>query len=317
MSNWLPSLNSLRAFETTARKKSYRKAAEELGVTTAAVKQLVEKLEQSIGDKLFLGRGQNLTITPIGEIGLEELSISFKQIERTVNRMRSFEKNQRLVITCEPSFASAWLVPKLNKFKEIHPNIEVLIDSSPKIVSLSDESVDIAIRFGVNDYSSNLIVKRLYQEYLAPYCSPSLVIKNIKSFEEIERFPLLRWDTSQFNWSNNTRRWMEWENWIKYAKQNQNLNLKYGSKFTDYNLALQCAIAGQGFILGSTPVLKGIIEEGLLVDPFNLSIKTDLGYDVVVTKKSYSKIEVQNFIEWISNEKESQNQALTLDLVGS
>jgi len=317
MSNWLPSLNSLRAFETTARKKSYRKAAEELGVTTAAVKQLVEKLEQSIGEKLFLGRGQNLTITPIGEIGLEELSISFKQIERTVNRMRSFEKNQRLVITCEPSFASAWLVPKLNKFKEIHPNIEVLIDSSPKIVSLSDGSVDIAIRFGVNDYSSNLIVKRLYQEYLAPYCSPSLVTKNIKNFEEIERFPLLRWDTSQFNWSNNTRRWMEWENWIKYAKQNQNLNLKYGSKFTDYNLALQCAIAGQGFILGSTPVLKGIIEEGLLVDPFNLSIKTDLGYDVVVTKKSYSKIEVQNFIEWISNEKESQNQALTLDLVGS
>lgn len=307
MSNWLPSLNSLRAFETTARKKSYRKAAEELGVTTAAVKQLVEKLEQSIGEKLFLGRGQNLTITPIGEIGLEELSISFKQIERTVNRMRSFEKNQRLVITCEPSFASAWLVPKLNKFKEVHPNIEVLIDSSPKIVSLSDGSVDIAIRFGINDYSSNLIVKRLYQEYLAPYCSPSLVSKNIKSFEEIERFPLLRWDTSQFNWSNNTRRWMEWENWIKYAKQNQNLNLKYGSKFTDYNLALQCAIAGQGFILGSTPVLKSIIEKGLLVDPFNLSIKTDLGYDVVVTKKSHSKIEVQNFIEWISNEKESMN----------
>jgi LysR family glycine cleavage system transcriptional activator len=221
--------------------------------------------------------------------------------------MRSFEKNQRLVITCEPSFASAWLVPKLNKFKEVHPNIEVLIDSSPKIVSLSDGSVDIAIRFGINDYSSNLIVRRLYQEYLAPYCSPSLVNKNIKNFEEIERFPLLRWDTSQFNWSNNTRRWMEWENWIKYAKQNQNLNLKYGSKFTDYNLALQCAIAGQGFILGSTPVLKGIIEKGLLVDPFNLSIKTDLGYDVVVTKKSYSKIEVQNFIEWISNEKESLN----------
>ena len=307
MSNWLPSLNSLRAFETTARKKSYRKAAEELGVTTAAVKQLVEKLEQSIGEKLFLGRGQNLTITPIGEIGLEELSISFKQIERTVNRMRSFEKNQRLVITCEPSFASAWLVPKLNKFKEARPNIEVLIDSSPKIVSLSDGSVDIAIRFGINDYNSNLIVKRLYQEYLAPYCSPSLVTKNIKNFEEIERFPLLRWDTSQFNWSNNTRKWMEWENWIKYAKQNQNLNLKYSSKFTDYNLALQCAIAGQGFILGSTPVLKGIIEKGLLVDPFNLSIKTDLGYDVVVTKKSYSKIEVQNFIEWISDEKESLN----------
>ena len=307
MTNWLPSLNALRAFEATARKKSYRKAAEELGVTTAAVKQLVEKLEHAIGDKLFLGRGQNLTITPIGEIGLEELSLSFKQIERTVSKMRSYEKNHRLVITCEPSFASAWLVPKLYKFKDLYPNIEVLIDSSPKIVSLTDGSVDIAIRFGVIDHNSNLIVKKLYKEYLAPYCSPSLLKKNINNFEQIEKFPLLRWDTSQFNWSNNTRRWMEWENWIKYAKQNHQLNLKYGPKFTDYNLALQCAIAGQGFILGSTPVLKEIIDKGLLIDPFNLSIETDLGYDIVVTKNSYEKNEVKNFIEWILVEKEKSN----------
>ena len=123
MSNWLPSLNALRAFEVTARKKSYRKAAEELGVTTAAVKQLVEKLENLLGEKLFLGRGQNLKITSVGEIGLEELNISFKQIERTVNRMKSYKNKNRLVITCEPSFASAWLVPRLNKFKTLNPSM--------------------------------------------------------------------------------------------------------------------------------------------------------------------------------------------------
>ena len=67
------------------------------------------------GEKLFLGRGQNLKITSVGEIGLEELNVSFKQIERTVNRMKSYKNKNRLVITCEPSFASAWLVPRLNK----------------------------------------------------------------------------------------------------------------------------------------------------------------------------------------------------------
>lgn len=307
MSNWLPSLNALRAFEATARKKSYRKAAEELGVTTAAVKQLVEKLENLLGEKLFLGRGQNLKITSVGEVGLEELSISFKQIERTVNRMKSYKNKNRLVITCEPSFASAWLVPRLNKFKTLNPSIEVLIDSSPKVVSLSDGSIDLAIRFGVNDYSSRLNVERLYDESLAPYCSPSLIhsSKKISKFSEIENYPLLRWDTSQFNWSNNTKRWMDWENWIKFAKLDTNLNLNYGPKFTEYNLALQCAIAGQGFILGSTPVLSDLIKKGLLIDPFNLSIKTDLGYDLVYEKKAFIKPEIEKFISWIVSEKKN------------
>jgi LysR family glycine cleavage system transcriptional activator len=307
MSNWLPSLNALRAFEATARKKSYRKAAEELGVTTAAVKQLVEKLENLLGEKLFLGRGQNLKITSVGEVGLEELSISFKQIERTVNRMKSYKNKNRLVITCEPSFASAWLVPRLNKFKTLNPSIEVLIDSSPKVVSLSDGSIDLAIRFGVNDYSSRLNVERLYDESLAPYCSPSLIhgSKKISKFSEIENYPLLRWDTSQFNWSNNTKRWMDWENWIKFAKLDTTLNLNYGPKFTEYNLALQCAIAGQGFILGSTPVLSDLIKKGLLIDPFNLSIKTDLGYDLVYEKKAFIKPEIEKFISWIVCEKKN------------
>ena len=307
MSSWLPSLNALRAFEVTARKKSYRKAAEELGVTTAAVKQLVEKLEGLLGEKLFMGRGQNLKITSVGEIGLEELSISFKQIERTVNRMKSYKNKNRIVITCEPSFASAWLVPRLNKFKTLNPSIEVLIDSSPKVVSLSDGSIDLAIRFGVNDYSSRLNVERLYDEFLAPYCSPSLIhgSKKISKFSEIENYPLLRWDTSQFNWSNNTKRWMDWENWIKFAKLDTTLNLNYGPKFTEYNLALQCAIAGQGFILGSTPVLSDLIKKGLLIDPFNLSIKTDLGYDLVYEKKAFIKPEIEKFISWIVSEKKN------------
>mgnify|MGYP000608721447 CR=1 FL=1 len=66
-------------------------------------------------------------------------------------RMESYKNKNRLVITCEPSFASAWLVPRLNKFKTLNPSIEVLIDSSPKVVSLSDGSIDLAIRFGTDD----------------------------------------------------------------------------------------------------------------------------------------------------------------------
>ena len=139
------------------------------------------------------------------------------------------------------------------------------------------------------------------------YGPPSLIhgSKKISKFSEIENYPLLRWDTSQFNWSNNTKRWMDWENWIKFAKLDTTLNLNYGPKFTEYNLALQCAIAGQGFILGSTPVLSDLIKKGLLIDPFNLSIKTDLGYDLVYEKKVFVKPEIEKFISWIVSEKKN------------
>ena len=83
------------------------------------------------------------------------------------------------------------------------------------------------------------------------------------------------------------------------------MNLNYGPKFTEYNLALQCAIAGQGFILGSTPVLSDLIKKGLLIDPFNLSIKTDLGYDLVYEKKAFIKPEIEKFISWIVSEKKN------------
>ena len=305
MSKWLPSLNSLRAFEVAARHKSYRKAAEELGVTPAAVQQLVEKLEITIGEKLFTGRGVNLKITPIGNISLEELSLSFKQIERAVKRLRSYKDNKKLVVSSDPSFASAWLVPKLNNFKKINPTIDVLIDSSTTLVDLNNDDADLAIRFGVNDYKKNEIVYKLYDEYSCAYCSPSLIKKydGPINISEITNFPLLRWDLSQFEWSINTKKCMDWKNWLKGLNFSNFSNLTYGPIFSDYNLALQCAIAGQGFILGSKPVLKDIIKKELLIDPFNTTVKTNLRYDLVLSEKSLDKPEVRVFIEWIKKEK--------------
>ena len=304
MTKWLPSLNSLRAFEVTARHKSYRKAAEELGVTTAAVQQLVEKLELAIGEKLFTGRGVNLKITPVGSTGFEELTLSFKQIEQTVKRLR-LKNNKKLVISSDPSFASAWLVPRLNSFKKANPTIDVLIDSSANLVDLDSDAADLAIRFGVNDYDNNKVEYNLYDEYSCAYCSPALIdrLKTPMNISEIVKFPILRWDLSQFKWSINTKKCMDWKIWLEEAKFSNFSELTYGPIFSDYNLALQCAIAGQGFILGSKPILKDIINKNLLIDPFDITMETNLRYDLVLSGKSLDRQEVRIFIEWIKKEK--------------
>ena len=174
------------------------------------------------------------------------------------------------------------------------------------MVDLDKDAVDLAIRFGVTEYKNNEIVHKLYDEYSCAYCSPAL-IKNLSkpiNIFEIKKFPLLRWDLSLFEWSVNTKKCMDWKTWLQELKFSDFSKLIYGPIFNDYNLALQCAIAGQGFILGSKPILKDLLKKKLLIDPFDITVKTNLRYDLVMTEKSLDKPQVKKFIEWIKKEKE-------------
>ena len=148
MDEWLPSLNALRAFEATCRHLSYARAAEELRVTPAAVKQLVRKLERSLGIDLVVRRGRGLAITAAGHAGCEELTVGFRQVHRAVGRMRAHHARRRLIVSVEPSFATAWLVPRLERFRAGNRDVDVLIDSSLHIVDLDQGAADVAVRFG-------------------------------------------------------------------------------------------------------------------------------------------------------------------------
>lgn len=301
----IPSLNALRAFESVIRNKSYRKAAEELRVTSAAVMQLVEKLETFLNQKLILGKNKDLKTTKIGEIAAIELNQGFEQIYNAVNKIRNDENILNLIITSEPSFTYAWLIPRLKSFKIQNPNIDVLIDSSINIVNLKSNPTDIAIRFGVKNHQEDEEVIRLYDEHISAFCSPNLINKNKTPLDvkEIIKYPLLRWDLSEFKQSKNTKICMDWLNWLNNFNLSGLIDLQYGPVFSDYNLALQYAIAGQGIILGSRPVLNDLLQKKLLIDPFNKTIKTEIGYDLVIRKELINKKSIQLFISWIQEEK--------------
>lgn len=120
MSNWLPSLNALRAFEAVSRHLNYRKAAEELKVSPAAANQLVSKLEEAIGAPLLEKKGRGLVLTPIGAGGREGLALPFRQIKDTVDRLRMMSNSDRLIVSATPSFSASWLVPRLENFRKKH-----------------------------------------------------------------------------------------------------------------------------------------------------------------------------------------------------
>lgn len=299
MVGWIPSLNAIRAFEATARHRSYRLAAEELGVTTAAVKQLVRKLEEALGGKLFQGRGQDLEPTALGEIGSDELADAFRQISRTVRRMRAATRARRLVVSVDPSFAAAWLVPRLRRFKELNPDIEVLIDSSPEIVDLDAGGADVAIRFAVADHG-DLTAYRLFDESLGAYCSPALAAgpPALTRIEDLSSAPLIRWDLSHHEWTSNTRRWNSWSYWLA-ALGADHVTPGDGPRFNDYNLGIQAAVAGHGLIIGSRPILRDLIERGLVVNPFDRCVETDVGYDLVAAPGALAREDVVAFTDWI------------------
>jgi LysR family glycine cleavage system transcriptional activator len=299
MQAWLPSLNALRAFETVARHRNYRLAAEELHVTPAAVKQLVSKLEASLGKVLLERRGRGLALTPAGQAGLEKLSGGFDQIRIAVDAMRSADHRRRLILSVEPSFATAWLVPRLERFRAANPGIDVLLDSSLHLVDLEHGLTDLAIRFGNQSYP-RLVTHRLFDEEICAFCSPALIEtgRGLHSLEDLAHTTLLHWDLSAMPWAQATRRWIGWAPWLRNVGA-AHVEAGEGLRFSDYNMAVQAAIAGQGVILGSGPVFRDLVNSGLLVSPFSDRVVTDIGYDLLTTEATLEKAEARSFRDWI------------------
>jgi LysR family glycine cleavage system transcriptional activator len=299
MVNQLPSLNSLRAFEVVSRRLSYHAAAEELNVTPAAVKQLVSKLETTVGVKLLERDGQGLKLTPRGKLSCEYLTSAMQQLKLSVEKMKGSEQHRQLIVTVEMSFATAWLVPKLVHFRKLFPQISVLIDSNQQIEDINNGSADIAIRYGVKSSSENF-VHRLFDDQIFPACSPTLANgpPKISNLQDLNLIPLIHWDMTHLEWVTETKKWFEWKRWLECVGASK-VSVSNGIYFSDYGLAIQAAIAGQGMVLASYPILKEAINSKILVCPFDERVATDIGYDLVTTQSALSRPEVKAFVDWL------------------
>lgn len=299
MKSRLPSLNSLRAFEAIARHLHYPSAAAELNVSPAAVKQLVGKLEQSIGSPLLERRGRGLALTATGQAGHQDLSTAMDLLNSSVRKMSEPDSTKRLIVSVEASFATVWLVPKLVEFRARHPGVNVLIDSSQEVVDLNRDDVDIAIRYGV-DSEKTLVSQRLFEDRIFPACSPVLARSphKLERLQDLANVSLIHWDLSRLTWAHSTQKWFSWENWLKHAGADS-VSTHDGIYFSDYGLAVQAAIAGQGVVLASWPILREFVDAGLLICPFEETVTTDIGYDIVTTQRNQARPEVDVFVSWI------------------
>ncbi len=294
MSEWLPSLNALRAFDAVARHLSYRKAAEELSVTPAAVKQLVRSLERSLDRALVQRRGRSLALTEAGMAGLSDLHQAFDQLHRAVAKMRRVERRQSLTISVEPSFAGSWLMKRLQGFKAQRPEVDVLIDASLRLVDLDRGEADIGIRYGAKP-AAGQIAHRLFDEVIVPVCSPGLAAgpPPLETLDDLRQATLIEFEMTPWPTS-----WLKWDSWLAIFGR-EDVAGDRRIRFNDYTVALQAAIAGQGVVLGSRPIVQDALDAGLLVAPFAVSVRIEQGYEVVATQEALARPEVAAFVAWI------------------
>lgn len=299
MTDWMPSLNALRAFEAVARHLSYQRAAQELHVTAPAVKQLVAKLETSLGGPLIRRSGRGLELTERGQRGQEDLSRAMQLLESGVNKIRDTPQTRRLVVSVEASFSTSWLVPRLEGFRARHPDVTVLIDSNQTVVDLRQGQIDVAIGYGV-ERKGDLHIHRLFDDEIFPVCSPALAQGPVplKRLADLTQVPLIHWDISQLAWATQTRRWFNWDSWMT-RMGHEDVSVEHGLYFSEYGQAVQAAMAGQGVVLASWPILCDPVEAGLLVAPFEERLTTDIGFEIAATSEAAERPMVGAFMDWV------------------
>jgi LysR family transcriptional regulator, glycine cleavage system transcriptional activator len=281
----LPSLNALKAFEAAARHESFTKAADELSVTQGAVSHQVKALEVELGLKLFNRERQRLVITDAGRGYLEVVRDAFDRLAVGTERLRQVQKSGALTVTTSPNFAAKWLVHRLGRFVEAHPDIDLRVGASHRHVDFAREDIDMAIRHGDGEWPG-LSVTRLCVEEIFPVCSPKLMRGRsaTRAPADLARHTLLH--------VNDRRDWGKWLAGMAAASDR-------GPIFNQASMAIDAAVDGQGIALARSALAAWDMRAGRLVRPFLLAQKASYAYWIVCPKSTADLPKISTFRDWL------------------
>jgi len=297
MANQLPPLTALRTFEVAARYESYVRAADELNVTPAAVSHQIKVLEEFLGCALFQRQSRGVRLTEAARSVLADIQQAFGLISNSVKNLRTRRTPETLVASVVPSFAIKWLVPRLERFSALHPEIDVRISASREQVDLKRNDIDLAIRFGMGDYPGLQVVE-LFRESVAPLCSPALIKGTplLEKPDDLRHHTLLHDDSMFFD-----PQAPDWATWLDAAGV-KGVDTSLGLRFSHPEHAIQAAISGSGVALSRRSLAADDITHGRLVIPFDLDLPVLPAYYALTTLASFNQPKVRVFWDWLRTE---------------
>lgn len=284
----LPPLNSLRLFEASARLLSFKNAAEELLLTPSAVSHGIQSLEEWLGTSLFIRTTKGLVLSEAGNAYIPFVRQALDLLANGSAKITSNAGFGQLSISAAPTFAARWLLPRLHKFREIHPEIRVIIDTSHERTEISDAGVDLAIRMGRGNWQG-VIADRLLTEEMVPVCSPS-IYDHVRSLTDIEQSPLIHVTTVR-------------EDWAVWAAETGRAvpDPTKGLQFDTIQMAFEAACQGLGVAIGRKPLVNIELASGKLVEVWQ-PIFCNTSYWLVSAESTVDDPRIAAFRSWLFHE---------------
>ena len=282
----MPPLPALRVFEAAARLGSISAAADELHVTHSAVSQQVKSLEEALGVKLFGRSGRRVVLTSAGSELAQGANEALCAIARTAHRVRQRANPRRLTVTTLPSFAACWLTPRIGRFIELEPEVELKLISSCEVLDFARDGVDVAIRWSdVPD--ATLDAAELMRDEMLVVASPGYLRSHtLDTPADLASCALLRADDES------------WALWFARAGLDWP-EPEQGLSFNDSALALRWAGDGRGVVLTRRSLADAALRSGALVQVFDITVAVSRVYWLVTPKGSVPTPLQQRFREWL------------------
>jgi len=265
----LPPLNALRSFEAAGRLQSLTDAASELNVTPAAIGHQVKALEAYLERDLFQRRYRAIELTELGRMLLPGLTAGFDRMAESIDVIGALEQGRTVLITSCTSFASRWLVPRLDQFRVLQPDIDVRLDATQRLVDLRREEFDFGIRFGPGEWEP----------------------------ADLARHTLLHRDESPGPIP------IDWRMWLQAAEVD-NVDPDRGQRYNMESMAIQAALDGHGVALVSNVLTEADVTAGRLVRLFDIGLRTGggLAYYLAYHPGRLRQPRVAAFREWLLSE---------------
>lgn len=286
-------LTALRSFEAAGRLLSFSRAAEELFVSQAAISRQIRELEITLKTPLFLRLHRKVELTETGHQLLGQLTRSFDAVDAAVSEILRASGPPTVRVSVEPALASSWLIPKLDRFRQLHPDIDVLIDVNPRIVDFHGGGPEIALRYSAQSTSwPDTDAERLRQLFDTPVLSASLARSGptLVTPQDLRKYTLLHEENRRY-----------WEKWFEKAGAPKSDAPARGPQLADMALVLQAALRGHGVALGCLFLAHDDLASGALVQPFETRIEAGAYWLAARNLKTLSE-PATRFADWVRAE---------------
>ena len=291
----LPSLNALRAFEAASRHLNFRLAAEELGVTQGAVAQQVRGLEAELDMKLFERHPRALSLTENGRRYALGVRRAFDMLTEATQAVRS--EPLSLTVSVTPTFASKWLIPRLPRFLEMHPNIDLRILATDRLAHFHADAVDLAVRYGTPPFGGGLVVEPLFEEVQVAVACPQV----IATLGHPGETGSLRGHALLHDAHN------AWPQFLEVALPQAPLSAAKNVRFNQTALAIDAALAGQGLALAHTDFVAADVAAGRLVRLFDTALRTGAGFYIVYPRRTRHAEPIAAVYAWLMREARDES----------